>query len=88
MKTSVYGEVSKQHLCIDIIPLISLFCKDLSYFDVVSVAAFYQLTLYMAIRLAHHSFTLGELGLTSFGGTILFMETIHVTMARVRVVSY
>ena len=59
------------------------FNQDLTYFDVVSVAAFYQFTLDIAIRLAHHSFTLGELGLTSVGGTILFMETIHVTIARV-----
>lgn len=57
--------------------------KDLSYFDVFSVAVFFQLVLYMAIRLAHHSFTLGELGLASFGAVILFMESLHVTIAKV-----
>ncbi|KAI5122532.1 hypothetical protein M0805_005259 [Coniferiporia weirii] len=57
--------------------------KDLSYLDVVSVASFYQLTLYTSIRLAHHSFTLGELGLFTFGASIMFMETLQVTIARI-----
>ena len=56
---------------------------DLTFLDVGSVAVFYQFTLYMAIRLAHHSFTLGELGLTAFGATILFVEAFRVTMTRV-----
>lgn len=58
---------------------------ELSYFDVASMASFYQFTLYMAIRLAHHSFTLGELGLTTFGACILFWEALHLTIARVSV---
>lgn len=37
----------------------------------------------MAIRLAHHSFTLGELSFTAFGATILFTEALHVTITRV-----
>lgn len=56
---------------------------DLSYIDVASVSIFYQFTLYMAIRLAHHSFTLGELGFATFGACILFMEALHLTIARV-----
>ena len=39
----------------------------------------------MAIRLAHHSFTLGELGFATFGGAIVFMESLHVTIAQVRI---
>lgn len=56
---------------------------DLTFLDVASVAVFYQFTLYMAIRLAHHSFTLGELSFTAFGATILFTEALHVTITRV-----
>ncbi|THH10893.1 hypothetical protein EW145_g1022 [Phellinidium pouzarii] len=57
--------------------------RDLSYIDVFAVASFYQLTLYTSIRLAHHSFTLGELGILAFGASIMFMETLHVTIARI-----
>lgn len=56
---------------------------DLSTLDVLAAAAFYQLVLYLAMRLAHHSLTLGELGLASFGAVILFIETMHVTCAKV-----
>lgn len=44
---------------------------------------FYQFTLYVALRLAHRGFTLGELGLVSFGGTSLCLEFLNVTIARV-----
>lgn len=44
---------------------------------------FYQLTLYVAIRLAHRGLTLGELGIVAFGGTVLFNELLNVTIARV-----
>lgn len=57
---------------------------DLSYFEVVVISLFYQFALYAAIRLAHHGFTLGELGLVCFGATILFMEMVNLTIAKVR----
>ena len=57
---------------------------DLSYPEVVLISLFYQFVLYSAIRLAHHCFTLGELGLVCFGATVLFMETINLTKAKVR----
>ena len=57
---------------------------DLSNTEVVAASLFYQFSLYSAVRLAHHGFTLGELGLVSFGATALFMEMMNLTMARVR----
>lgn len=46
-------------------------------------SVFFQFTLYMAVRLAHRGFTLGELGLVSFGATVLFSEMLNITRARV-----
>lgn len=56
----------------------------MSYLEVVVASLFYQFTLYVAIRLAHRGFTVGELGILAFGGTVLFMELVNVTIARVR----
>lgn len=56
---------------------------DLTYIDIITSSLFYQFTLYSAIRLAHRSFTLGELGFIAFGATVLFMEAFHLTIARV-----
>ena len=50
----------------------------------VAASIFYQFTLYTAVRLAHHGFTVGELGLVSFGATVLFMEMMNLTLSRVR----
>ena len=50
----------------------------------VAAAAFYQFSLYSAVRLAHHGFTIGELGIVCFGATVLFMEMMNLTFARVR----
>ncbi|KAG6868315.1 hypothetical protein C0993_005040 [Termitomyces sp. T159_Od127] len=44
-------------------------------------------TLYVAIRLAHRVFTLGELGLVCFGGTAVFMEFFNITIAKIRPVT-
>lgn len=57
--------------------------QNLSNTEMAAAAMFYQFTLYSAIRLAHHGFTLGELGLVSFGATSLFMEVMNLTMARI-----
>jgi hypothetical protein len=51
--------------------------------EAVAASLFYQFTLYSAVRLAHHGFTLGELSLVSFGATVLFMEMMNLTIARV-----
>lgn len=55
----------------------------MSYFEVVTSAMFFQMTLYISVRLAHRGFTFGELGLVAFGATILFMELCNLTIAKV-----
>ncbi|KAF9484335.1 hypothetical protein BDN70DRAFT_910722 [Pholiota conissans] len=57
--------------------------KYLNLFEVVIASLFYQVTLYMALRLAHSGFTLGELGLVCFGGTSLCLEFLNITIARI-----
>ncbi|KAH8831656.1 hypothetical protein DL96DRAFT_1588585 [Flagelloscypha sp. PMI_526] len=59
------------------------FWQHLNIFDVIMVSMFYQFTLYVALRMAHRGFTLGELGLVCFGGTALAMEGLYLTIARV-----
>ncbi len=57
----------------------------MSYFEVVASAMFFQFSLYACVRIAHHGFTFGELGLVAFGATVLFMELVNLTKAKVRV---
>jgi dolichol kinase len=57
---------------------------DLNYLELAFGSLFYQFSLYIAMRLAHRVFTLGELGLVSFGGTALYMEFLNLTIATVR----
>ncbi|KAF5382069.1 hypothetical protein D9615_004280 [Tricholomella constricta] len=57
--------------------------QHLNYFETIFGALFYQFALYMAIRLAHRGFTLGELGLVCFGGTAISMEFLNITIARI-----
>jgi dolichol kinase len=56
---------------------------DMNCYEVTVSSLFFQFTLYVGIRLAHGAFTLGELGLVSFGGTALCMELLNLTIARV-----
>ncbi|KAJ7284636.1 hypothetical protein C8J57DRAFT_1709065 [Mycena rebaudengoi] len=56
---------------------------DLSLLDLAACSLFYQLTLYVALRMAHRAFTLGELGLTCFGGTAVFAECLATTIAQI-----
>lgn len=56
----------------------------MNYFEIIVTSLFYQFALYIAIRLAHRGFTLGELGIVCFGGTALCLELINITIARVR----
>jgi dolichol kinase len=58
---------------------------DLNVFETIIASFFFQFTLYVGLRLAHRGFTLGELGLVSFGGTALCLEFLNLTIARVRV---
>ncbi|KAI0077875.1 hypothetical protein K474DRAFT_1706914 [Panus rudis PR-1116 ss-1] len=57
--------------------------QNLSYFEVVVSSTIFQFSLYTAVRLAHRGFTLGELALTCFGATVLFMEMTNITIARI-----
>jgi hypothetical protein len=62
----------------------TLWRQDLTHFEAIVAALFFQFTLYIGLRLAHRGFTLGELGLVCFGGTVLCLETLNLTIARVR----
>lgn len=61
---------------------------DLSYFDVAVMSSFYQFSIYVMIRLSHGGFTLGEVGLVGLGTTVLFMETVNLTIAKVSLISF
>ncbi|KAI0671525.1 hypothetical protein C8Q78DRAFT_972954 [Trametes maxima] len=56
--------------------------QSMSYFEVVTSAMFYQFSLYISVRLAHRGFTFGELGLVAFGATVLFVELVNLTIAK------
>ncbi|EJF64580.1 hypothetical protein DICSQDRAFT_133331 [Dichomitus squalens LYAD-421 SS1] len=56
--------------------------QSMSYFEVVASAMFFQFSLYICVRLAHRGFTFGELGLVAFGATVLFMELMNLTIAK------
>lgn len=56
---------------------------DLTTFEVVVASVFFQFCLYIALRMAHRGFSLGELGLVCFGGTALWLEFLNLTIARV-----
>ncbi|KAH9966245.1 hypothetical protein BGW80DRAFT_1342802 [Lactifluus volemus] len=57
--------------------------KHLSYWEIASGSAFFQFSLYVAVRLGHRGFTLGELGLVVFGATSLFTESVNLTVAKI-----
>ena len=57
--------------------------SDMGFIEVLLCSLFYQAALYLAIRLAHQGFTLGELGIVTFGASVLFMEGFNITVARV-----
>uniref|UniRef100_A0A0W0F7P5 dolichol kinase n=1 Tax=Moniliophthora roreri TaxID=221103 RepID=A0A0W0F7P5_MONRR len=59
------------------------FWMHLTWLEVAISSLFYQFTLYVAVRLAHRGFTLGELGMVCFGGTALFMELLNLTRAQI-----
>ncbi|KAI0635743.1 hypothetical protein C8Q77DRAFT_1216322 [Trametes polyzona] len=56
--------------------------QNMTYFDVVTSATFFQFSLYICVRLAHRGFTFGEVSLVAFGATILFMELVNLTSAK------
>ncbi len=58
-------------------------CVDLTMFETAVGSLFYQFCLYIALRMAHRGFSLGELGVVCFGATALWMEFLNLTIARV-----
>ncbi|RPD75256.1 hypothetical protein L226DRAFT_462298 [Lentinus tigrinus ALCF2SS1-7] len=56
--------------------------QSMSYLEVVASATFFQFSLYVCARLAHRGFTFGELGLVAFGATVLFIELMNLTSAK------
>ncbi|KAH9945311.1 uncharacterized protein BXZ73DRAFT_38502 [Epithele typhae] len=56
--------------------------QSMSYHEVVASALFFQFSLYSCVRFAHRGFTFGECALVSFGATILFMELMNITLAK------
>lgn len=76
------------HATLILVEVFSHVAPGLRNSEVVAASLFYQFTLYIAVRLAHHGFTLGELSLVSFGATVLFMEMMNLTTARVSLVYY
>ncbi|KAF8199644.1 hypothetical protein BJ912DRAFT_1020220 [Pholiota molesta] len=57
--------------------------KYLNLFEVAIASLFYQVILYVGLRLAHGGFTLGELGVVCFGGTSLCLEFLNITIAKI-----
>lgn len=55
----------------------------MNFIEILLSSLFYQAALYLAIRLAHQGFTLGELGVIIFGASVLFVEGFNITVARV-----
>jgi dolichol kinase len=80
----VCGNVSPKTLFLEDHNLTQENYTDLSYWEIASGSIFFQFSLYIAARLAHRGFTLGELGLVVFGATALFTELLNLTVARVR----
>lgn len=57
---------------------------EISRLDVVCSTFFFQTTLYVMIILARRAFTLGELVLVAHGATALFLETVNISIIKVR----
>nr|VWO95877.1 Histidine kinase (EC [Ganoderma boninense] len=60
--------------------------QSMSYFEVVASAMFFQFSLYACVRVAHHGLTFGELALVAFGATVLFMELVNLTKAKIALI--
>ncbi|KAF9453468.1 hypothetical protein P691DRAFT_792535 [Macrolepiota fuliginosa MF-IS2] len=56
--------------------------QHLTIFETAVASFFFQFCLYVALRMAHRGFSLGELGVVCFGGTALWLEFLNLTIAR------
>ncbi|TFY53040.1 hypothetical protein EVJ58_g9671 [Rhodofomes roseus] len=57
--------------------------QNINYYEILVCAMFFQFSLYVSIRMAHHGFTLGELAVVCFGATVLLLEAMNLTIARI-----
>lgn len=57
--------------------------QNISYPEIIIGSVFYQFTLYVALRMAHGGFTLGELALVAFGGLALGTELLGLTRTKI-----
>ncbi|KAL4074815.1 hypothetical protein V8B97DRAFT_1868302 [Scleroderma yunnanense] len=57
--------------------------QNISYYEIIIGTIFYQFCLYVALRLAHGGFTLGELAVVSFGGLALGTELLGLTRTKI-----
>lgn len=57
--------------------------QNINYYEITACSLFFQFSLYISIRMAHHGFTLGELTVVCFGATVLFMEALNLTFASI-----
>ncbi|CAE6516178.1 unnamed protein product [Rhizoctonia solani] len=56
------------------------FWNEISRLDVVCSTLFFQIALYVSVRLARRALTLGELVLIGHGATALFFETLNISI--------
>lgn len=57
--------------------------QNISYSEIMLGSVFYQFSLYIALRMAHGGFTLGELGLVAFGGLSIGTELVALTRTKI-----
>lgn len=57
--------------------------QNIGYIEIVIGTVFYQFCLYVALRMAHGGFTLGELALVAFGGLALGTEVLGLTRTKI-----
>ncbi|KAI5998742.1 Fph type histidine kinase [Pisolithus albus] len=57
--------------------------QNISYSEIMLGSVFYQFSLYIALRMAHGGFTLGELALVAFGGLSIGTELLALTRTKI-----
>ncbi|CAE6409999.1 unnamed protein product [Rhizoctonia solani] len=58
------------------------FWDAISHLDVICSTFFFQIALYVSVRLARRALTLGELVLIGHGATALFLETLNISIIK------
>ncbi|KAI6165715.1 Fph type histidine kinase [Pisolithus thermaeus] len=60
--------------------------QNISYSEIMLGSVFYQFSLYIALRMAHGGFTLGELALVGFGGLSIGTELLALTRTKIALI--